>query len=225
MIAPSQQLRWEDLPPLIQVCLEETWESYLHGSVPVGAVVAGPDGSILLRGRNHRSEASGPGSSVRGSKLAHAELNALIPLSRLDVDPHLCVLYTSLEPCPLCIGALVMSGVHNVHYLARDPYAGSVNLLGTTPYLASKPVKTFGPSDTRLEACILALNTAQGIQRWPADVWLQVSQKWNAVLPDAVRFGERLLQNGDLSRMCVARTPAREVFRGLFEQWEIFENL
>ena len=43
-----------------------------------------------------------------------------------------CIVYTTTEPCPLCMGALYMSGVRGLRFTSRDPWAGSANLLGTT---------------------------------------------------------------------------------------------
>ena len=69
------------------------------GDVPVGCVIAGPDGRIVGRGRNRREE--------RGDATAHAEVEAI-----RDACAHLgswrlagCTLYVTLEPCPMCAPA------------------------------------------------------------------------------------------------------------------------
>src|SRR3712207_9038209 len=66
-------------------------------------------GNVLSRGRNKIHERSGEGGTLFGHKLAHAEVNALLKLDYHRHDPRACTLYTTTEPCPLCVGALRMA--------------------------------------------------------------------------------------------------------------------
>ena len=110
------------------------------------------------------------------------------------------MLYTTTEPCPLCLGAFYMSGVRTLHYAAREPFAGSTNLLGTTPYLSRKPIKVIGPAEPELEALVtaLAMEAELNFGRDPA---IPVLQSWRQVIPAGVALGERLHQSGELRRM------------------------
>jgi tRNA(adenine34) deaminase len=94
-------------------------EAYAHGEVPVGAVVAGPDGAILGRGRNRRQET--------GDATAHAELEAIREACRALGDWRLsgCTLYVTLEPCPMCAGAVINSRIPVIVYGAREALSGS----------------------------------------------------------------------------------------------------
>jgi len=138
-------LKWSDLLPAWQACLEEAWEAYCLGNVPIGAAVTNADGQVVARGRNRLNDPTAPVHQTCGSQLAHAELNALLALGLPETDFHAYSLYTSIEPCPQCMGAIYMSGVRQVYFAGEDAYAGSTNLLGTTPYLMRKPVKVYGP--------------------------------------------------------------------------------
>jgi len=196
-----------------QAALEQSWVAYRAGCVPIGAVVASPDGCILARGYNHINDpwpaVTAHTEAVFHSYLAHAELNALIDLDHLDsrdrLDVHVCTLYTTTEPCPLCLGAWYMSGVRTLYYAARDPYAGSVNLLGTTPYLSRKPVRAFGPGQPALEDLVMALGVDYEMRcnRWYDG---PVRPMWSAVLPQAVRLGEALNQSGLLRQLAERET-------------------
>ena len=106
---------------------------------------------------------------VCDNTLAHAELNALLALKADRQTRHAASLYTTTEPCPLCLGAFYMSGVRTLHYAAREPFAGSTNLLGTTPYLSRKPIKVYGPADPDLEALVtaLAVEARAGLRAFP----------------------------------------------------------
>jgi tRNA(adenine34) deaminase len=86
------------------------------GQLPIGAVLV-LDGEVVSRGRNRYLE--------RGSQLAHAELEALLEGGEAVFTRHDdCVLYSTVEPCPMCLGALVMADVPHVVFAARDANAG-----------------------------------------------------------------------------------------------------
>src|SRR3712207_6636407 len=102
---------WEALSEPWRASIDQAWESYCAGSLPIGAVVTDAQGRILATGRSRREEDSGPPGAIFGHKLAHAEINALLALDLGRYDPRMCVLYTTTEPCPLCAGALRMSNV------------------------------------------------------------------------------------------------------------------
>ena len=115
--------RMIDAERWMRVALEEAAAAVDHGDVPVGAVVVGPDGTELGRGRNRREQLADP--------TAHAELEALRAAAttlggwRLDG----CTLVVTLEPCPMCAGALVQSRVARLVFGADDPKAGAVTSL------------------------------------------------------------------------------------------------
>lgn len=89
-----------------------------EGEVPVGAVVV-RDGEIIGRGRNRREQA--------GNALAHAELEAINQACKHLGGWQLvnCTLYVTLEPCPMCAGAIINSRIERVVQGALNPKAGS----------------------------------------------------------------------------------------------------
>lgn len=202
---------WGKLSIPWQVCLEEAWASYCAGCTPIGAAIVGPEGAIIGRGRNRIGEASDSMGIVKGTVLAHAELNALIAFPQQDYDPHLCRLYSALEPCPLCLGALYMSGLRQLYYAAADPFAGSVNLLGRTPYLSRKPIQVFGPTDPVLEQIILAMQIDFFLRR-DDDRAGMVLESWRVAKPDAIQFGQRLFAENHLPDLQASRATAENAF-------------
>jgi tRNA(Arg) A34 adenosine deaminase TadA len=157
---------WDTLSLPWQSALEMAWEAFCADTNPIGAVIADADGNIIVRGRNRIKNTTAPDDQVCGNELAHAELNALLSLK---LDYFECrdrgvALYTTLEPCPLCMGALYMSDVKTLHFAARDPWSGSTNLLGTTPYLSYKPIRVFPPFDPDLEASLIMLSVIFAIK-------------------------------------------------------------
>jgi tRNA(adenine34) deaminase len=105
------------------LALEEARAALAHADVPVGAVVLGPDGSVLARRHNERE--------LVGDPTAHAELLALrdaaARLGRWRLDD--CVLVSTLEPCPMCAGAALAARVGTVVFGAADPKAGACGTL------------------------------------------------------------------------------------------------
>ena len=93
------------------------------GEVPIGAVVV-RDGEVVGRGHNRRE--------VDGDPLAHAELLALREAARRVGGWRLsgCTMVVTLEPCPMCAGALVASRIDRLVYGAADPKAGYCGSLG-----------------------------------------------------------------------------------------------
>ncbi|UBV41897.1 tRNA lysidine(34) synthetase TilS [Deinococcus taeanensis] len=97
--------------------------------VPVGAVILGPDGAVIGRGRNSSRE--------HGDMTRHAELAALRDAARTLGSAYLsgCTLVVTLEPCPMCLGAALEARVAHVVYGAPNPRAGALG--GVTDLLAA----------------------------------------------------------------------------------------
>lgn len=94
-------------------------EAAQAGEVPVGCVVVDREGRVIGRGRNRRQEDS--------DATAHAEIEAIRQACRSLGDWRLegCSLYVTLEPCPMCAGAIINARIPTVIYGAREPVSGS----------------------------------------------------------------------------------------------------
>ena len=94
-------------------------EAARAGEVPVGAVVADRDGRVIGRGRNRREE--------RKSAVHHAEIEAIEQACKALGSWRLdgCTLYVTLEPCPMCAGAVINARVPVLVYGAKEPVTGS----------------------------------------------------------------------------------------------------
>ncbi|AIQ14309.1 nucleoside deaminase [Paenibacillus durus] len=120
---------WAKLTKVWQSCFEEAWESYCHGSIPIGAVLVNSDEVIVSRGRNRINETQAPNKQTCSNRLAHAEINALMQIESTDSETFKdYTLYTTTEPCVLCFGAITMTGIRKVRFAATDPIAGGRNL-------------------------------------------------------------------------------------------------
>jgi len=203
---------WSDLLKPWQVCLELAWEAYCDDCYPIGAVVTDADGNVLTRGRNRIYEKTTRHGRLPGNEIAHAEVEALQALDYAAVDQHTCILYTTTEPCPMCMGMLYMSGLRTLCYEARDPWAGSINILGTTWYLSRKAIKVLGP-DPKLEPIIVSLFVEQDLSfhagKFPEGLFWDFYEK---AFPEGIVLGKHLYKQGELKAMRKSAMAARDVF-------------
>ena len=103
----------------MSLALELAREAADAGEVPVGCVVVDKDGRVIGRGRNRREEI--------GDATAHAEVEAIRQACAELGDWRLdsCAIYVTLEPCPMCAGAIINSRIATVVFGARERLSGS----------------------------------------------------------------------------------------------------
>lgn len=94
-------------------------EAALHGEIPVGALVVDKDGKIIGEGFNRREELQSP--------IAHAEILAIEQAAKTLGSRRLlgCTLYVTLEPCPMCAGAVINASLKRLVYGAFDEKNGA----------------------------------------------------------------------------------------------------
>lgn len=102
----------------MQNALDEAKRAALIGEVPVGAVIV-KDGKVIASAHNLRE--------TTGDATAHAEVLAIRKACKVLGGWHLdkCTLYVTLEPCPMCMGAIVNSRIGKVVFGAKDAKAGA----------------------------------------------------------------------------------------------------
>lgn len=106
---------------MMRLAMEEAAAAEAEGDVPVGAVlVSDATGEILARGRNTRE--------VMATALGHAEINVIQNACARLGSWRLadCTLYVTLEPCPMCAGAILHARIPRVVCGAADPVAGAM---------------------------------------------------------------------------------------------------
>lgn len=98
--------------------IELAQEAVTSGDVPVGCVIV-KDGKIVGEGCNRREAC--------GDATAHAEVEAIRAACQTlgSWRLHECTMYVTLEPCPMCAGAIINSRIHTLRYGAKDEKAGA----------------------------------------------------------------------------------------------------
>ena len=101
--------------------IKEAEKSLAEGGIPIGAVLV-KDGEIISRGHNRLIQ--------NGSVVLHAEMDAIENAGRLDYEDYVrCTLYTTLSPCPMCSGAVILYNIPKVVIGENTTLMGAENLL------------------------------------------------------------------------------------------------
>ncbi|MFD1206008.1 MULTISPECIES: tRNA adenosine(34) deaminase TadA [Sporosarcina] len=106
----------------MRMAIEEAKKAETIGEVPIGAVIV-KDGNVIAKGYNLRETSQ--------NAVTHAELSAIQDACKALGSWRLeeTTLYVTLEPCPMCAGAILQSRIPRVVYGARDPKGGCVDSL------------------------------------------------------------------------------------------------
>ncbi len=106
-----------------QAALDEAKKGYEEGGIPIGAVLV-HKGRIIGRGHNRRVQ--------EGSAILHGEMDALENAGRLPAEIYKeSVLYTTLSPCPMCSGAVLLYGIPKVVIGENKTFMGEEELLAS----------------------------------------------------------------------------------------------
>ena len=114
--------------PFMKVAIEEATKGLSEGGIPIGSVLV-YQGKIIGRGHNRRIQ--------KGSAILHGEMDALENAGRHPASVYReCTIYTTLSPCSMCTGAILLYGIPKVVIGENQTFMGEEDLL------RSKGVKT-----------------------------------------------------------------------------------
>lgn len=130
-------MNYSELSIIWQRIFALEWQAVGKGSKAIAAVIVDERGNIIAEGRNRVGENSSPNPIVE-----HAETEAI---RSLDIKKYPEVkkytLYAGLEPCPMCMGTIVMGHIRNVVIAAKDAWGGSMGIMEYSPFMRSKNIQ------------------------------------------------------------------------------------
>ncbi|HET8892064.1 MAG TPA: nucleoside deaminase [Candidatus Angelobacter sp.] len=107
--------------PFLQAAIAEARQGLAEGGIPIGSVIV-HKGKIIGRGHNQRVQ--------KGSAILHGEMDALENAGRQSAATYReCVLYTTLSPCSMCSGAILLYGIRRVIIGENQTFMGEEELL------------------------------------------------------------------------------------------------
>ena len=130
-------MKFSELDDIWKRIFEMEWESVCNKSKAIAAVIVDENGKIISVGRNKIGE-----TEIPNPRVSHAEVEAVRNLD-INIYPNVkaYTLYAALEPCPMCLGTLVMGGIRKLIIGAHDDHGGAVELLDKSNFLSSKHVE------------------------------------------------------------------------------------
>jgi tRNA(Arg) A34 adenosine deaminase TadA len=125
---------FERLPSPWRIAFEEAWGSWRTGNFGIGAALVDPaTGEIVSTGRNRVARRTDEPGTMSGNFAAHAEMNAYAAMTTFSAAGlHL---YTTLEPCLMCMATSILLDVEHIHFAVRDEFfEGLDDLWSHHPY-------------------------------------------------------------------------------------------
>lgn len=198
---------FKDLSPIWQETFAEAWTAFCEGTIPIGAIITDKDGNVLSRGRN-----SIYNSQVLNPKMQHAEMNCLANLDTHKYpDVREYFLYTTMEPCPMCMGTLTMSNIRHVRYAARDDFGGAAHIAFNDRYVSKKKID-IEYANNGMEAVMLTMQVCFDFRRRNAVVSNGVLEVFKNRRPEAFTAAVNLFTRGDIERFISDQTPMCDAY-------------
>lgn len=209
-------MRFQDLDQYWKHIFEMEWESVSEGNKAIAAVILSEKGEIISEGRNKIAT-----YTIPNPRVLHAEVEAI---RALDVKKYpnvkSYVLMTALEPCPMCVGTLVMGGIRHVIIGARDAYGGAMDLLNHSDYLRSKNIQITW-MDEQLGDIQRAMQSVKEIYFFESEERLQSALSHFELLnKKGVDAAKKLFSDGYFQTKAPKDYAVQEVFDALMERIE-----
>ena len=197
---------WNDLSSEWKKTFEQAWRAFQNGSVPIGAIITDGAGNVIISGRNERWEKRYP-----NKRTAHAEMYCV---RNLDIEkyPDLSEyhLYTTMEPCPMCMGTIVMGGMRKVHVAAKDKYCGALHYIDLDPFMRCKKMEVY-LEQGELEAVQIAQQGYHELKRYNGEK-SNVLKQFETACPKSIEVATRMYQERYLDKCVKNDIPYCEVY-------------
>jgi tRNA(Arg) A34 adenosine deaminase TadA len=181
-------MQYNDLTNEWKHCFKLARKAFYGGALPISCLVLDSNNKILSD-----SFAKMVYGGNKSNITQHAEMIALskIPLSEIDKDNNL-TLYTTVEPCPMCFGAINVARIKNLCYATRDPWAGSVNLINGNWYLKRKQINLFHENDDfeKIMTCwvVYAMTRCMDDNQFFDSFKNEFATKWGEIIPGIIQL-------------------------------------
>lgn len=181
-------------------CFDLAWTAFVEGSIPIGCVIVDNQDNVLAKGRNHIYDNS---STALPGKISHAEMNALYFFNQQNyskqLDPRQCKLFSTMEPCIMCLGATAFSNIRTVFYAAEDLYAGALHEQLLPRYVTDR-ITSYHCAPKHYDKLQIVMQTVYLLEK-AAESLVKPNNSlelWSKRYPDAVELGKTYYLQGTL---------------------------
>jgi tRNA(Arg) A34 adenosine deaminase TadA len=201
---------WAVLPLGAQVALEQQWAGVTTRALPCGSAVSDRDGAVIASGRNRAYDAPGGSGALQGTRIAHAEFNALAEVAT-DLDWQDLTLWTTQHPCAMCAAAASFTGIGRVVYVADDP-SDTSPLHDRDATRGAVPYEPLGSREWWAVSSLLFLSTG-AVLRGAADGNIRSA---TARMPGVAALALDLAANDHLGRLATVGYPLPDALEPLW---------
>ncbi len=207
-------MNYAELSPIWQRIFALEWQSLCKGSKAIAAVIVDEQGNIISEGRNRVGENSIPNPIVE-----HAETEAIRSLNiKKYPEVKKYILYAGLEPCPMCMGTIVMGRIRSVVIAARDDLGGSMKLMECSPFIKSKNIQITW-LDNELGDMQRAFQTIRELLfNTDREKLEQMLQDFSVYNKSGVEAARRLVEDGYFQGKVLEDISVEEVFEELMQR-------
>ncbi len=184
----------------------EAWSAFCEGNIPIGAALFDENDELVLKDHNR---ANLPETVNR--RIAHAEANLLRRLDMSRFDPKKLTLYTTMEPCAMCIGTASVSNIRHLRSAAHDPHCGMLHLIDTEPYYIDKALDYVLESGD-LELVQLTVQSYYELRCIEFGSSSYMLDSFQRQCPEAAEISKKLYKNKLLDSFAKTGTDFGEVF-------------
>jgi tRNA(adenine34) deaminase len=188
----GKEKMWNQLSKPWQEAFSLAWESYRTNTIPIGAIIVDQNQNIISKGRNMIFDKTSC-NILAGTYMAHAEMTAMMQIKEAE-HPNVksYTLYTTMEPCPMCFGTMVMMGIRHLEYAARDGFAGATLLNDKLEYVKNKNIKIEGGNGERQSFHIVLHSAFECERKHPR--MQELLDSWSEYCPKEVKLGVQLYE-------------------------------
>ena len=213
---------WKDIKEPWQEAFEMAWKTYKRDTIPIGCIIVTKKGEIVSKGRNRIFDDS-TDHPLAGTNMAHAEMTAMLGLRESEhVDIRNYILYTTMEPCPMCFGTMVMMNIRHIRYGARDRFAGATSLNDKLDYIKGKKIDIKrGPAE--VEAFQLILQSAYEYKRQHPRIET-ILETWREINELSVRYGKKLNELMYFEQAVKENKPIHKIYDEVIEGYFAYKT-
>jgi len=183
-------------------CLDLAIEGFNKGSMAIASVITDSNWKIIGKGRNCLGE-NNP-DMISNSSVAHAEINAIDNIKVESLIGNGLKIFTTVEPCPMCLGAIAMSKVREVYIGSKDPHAGSLKYLNDNEYIKNKNI-TYKFSEGIIERVFFSIHYLS-IKRAMKDRKDHiVFRNMRSIYSKEIEYIEKQIENDDIQTIKLSR--------------------